>query len=82
MYFNNLRIKVLNIAKEECLVEDTAIPQEIIKKSCQVLKIRNMDFSDYEGTYQFEIKFNELSDRKKIKYCFEQLIRIIEADSE
>jgi len=82
LYFNNLRIKVLNIAKEECLKEDQVIPINIIKKACQILKIKGMDFSDYETTYQFEIKFGELSDRKKIKYCFEQLIRIIEADSE
>ncbi len=82
MYFNNLRIKVLNIAKEECLKDNEVIPTDIIKKACQVLKIKSMDFSDYENTYQFEIKFSELSDRKKIKYCFEQLIRIIEADSE
>lgn len=82
MYFNNLRIKVLNIAKEECLIEDQAIPKNLIGKACQILKIRNMDFSDYEKLYQFEIKFQEICDRKKIKFCFEQLIRIIEADSE
>lgn len=82
MYFNNLRIKVLNIAKEECLQDDEIVPQLIIKKACTVLKIKGMDFSDYEKVYQFEIKFDEVSDRKKIKFCFEQLIRIIEADSE
>jgi hypothetical protein len=82
LYFNNLRIKVLNIAKEECLVEDRVIPHDIIKKACHVLKIKNMDFSDYLKIYQFEIRFDEVCERKKIKYCFEQLIRIIEADSE
>jgi hypothetical protein len=82
LYFNNLRIKVLNIAKEECLVEDQVIPYNIIKKACHVLKIKSMDFSDYEKQYQFEIRFEELCERKKIKYCFEQLIRIIEADSD
>lgn len=82
MYFNNLRIKVLNIAKEECLLDNEVAPQTIITKACQVLKIKGMDFSDYEKTYQFEIRFDEISDRKKIKFCFEQLIRIIEADSE
>lgn len=82
MYFNNLRIKVLNIAKEECLKDNEVIPLDIIKQACQVLKIKSMDFSTYESMYQFEIKFAESSDRKKIKYCFEQLIRIIEADSE
>lgn len=82
LYFNNLRIKVLNIAKEECLKTEHAVPMEIIKQACHMLKIRGMDFSDYENTYQFEIKFTDLCERKRIKFCFEQLIRIIEADSE
>jgi hypothetical protein len=87
LYFNNLRIKVLNIAKEECLPkavnkEGLIIPMTIINQACQILKIRNMDFSDYEKVYQFEIKFDEISEKKRIKFCFEQLIRIIEADSE
>jgi len=81
LYFNNLRIKVLNIAKEECMKEDQVMPMAIIKHACQILKIKGMDFAEYEQTYQFEIKFGEICDRKKIKYCFEQLIRIIEADS-
>lgn len=86
LYFNNLRIKVLNIAKEECLPkavnnESQAVPLNIIQQACSILKIKSMDFSGYEGTYQFEIKFAEPSDRKRIKFCFEQLIRIIESDS-
>jgi hypothetical protein len=86
LYFNNLRIKVLNISKEECLSkainqDNQAIPIVIIKQACKIMKIKNMDFADYENAYQFEIKFNELSDKKRIKFCFEQLIRIIEADS-
>lgn len=81
LYFNNLRIKVLNIAKEECMKDDQVIPIELVKQACQILKIKKMDFSDYEKMYQFEISFNEICDRKKVKYCFEQLIRIIEADS-
>lgn len=87
LYFNNLKIKVLNIAKEECLPKclnelEQAVPLDIIQKSCKVLKIRKVDFAKYESTYQFDIKFCELVDRKRIKHCFEQLIRIIEADSE
>jgi hypothetical protein len=81
LYFNNLKIKVLNIAKEECMKDDQVIPAALVKRACQILKIKGMDFSDYEKSYQFEIKFNEVSDHKKIKFCFEQLIRIIEADS-
>lgn len=82
LYFNNLRIKVLNIAKEECLLEEEIIPHTIINRACKVLKIKSMDFTDYEKYYQFEIKFDEVSERKQIKFIFEQLIRIIEADSE
>jgi hypothetical protein len=92
LYNNNLKIKILNIAKEEYLpiladLDDKAIPITIIKKACETLKIRTpslivMDFLDYEKVYQFEIKFEQLSERKRIKFCFEQLIRIIEADSE
>lgn len=87
LYFNNLRIKVLNIAKEECLPkainnDDQASSNNIIKMACQILKIKGMDFSDYEKMYSFEIKFSELADKKRIKFCFEQLIRIIEADNE
>jgi len=87
LYFNNLKIKVLNIAKEKCLpklvnTDNQVIPESLIQKACQVLKIKGMSFADYEKFYQFEIKFNEMADKKQIKFCFEQLIRIIEADSE
>ena len=81
LYYNNLRIKVLNISKEECMKEDKVVPNILIQNACQILKIKNMDFSDYESSHVFEIKFDETCDRKKVKYCFEQLIRIIEADS-
>ncbi len=82
LYFSNLKIKVLNIAKEECLIQDYAIPNNIIKQACRILRIKNIDFSNYEDTYYLEIKFNESTARKNIKYCFEQLIRLIEADTE
>lgn len=81
LYFKNLQIKVLNIAKEECLVDAQATPNVLIKKACQVLKIRSVDFSSYENLYNFDIKFDESCERRKIKYCFEQLIKIIELDS-
>jgi hypothetical protein len=87
LYYNNLRIKVLNIAKEECLPllvtsDDQTIPMVIIRKACELLKIKSMDFLDYEKEYQFDINFDQPSQKKRIKFCFEQLIRIIEADSE
>jgi hypothetical protein len=80
LYFNNLRIKVLNIAKENCIKQNFVIPIDIINQACKILKIKSMDFSVFEKEYSFEIKFNEVSDRKKIKWTFEQLIRIIEID--
>lgn len=80
LYFNNLKIKVLNIAKERCLVASHAIPATIINEACKILKIKTIDFSSYEKNYQFDIIFSEICDRKKIKYCFEQLIKIIESE--
>lgn len=80
MYFNNLRIKILNIAKEECLIEDQSTPKELIKKACQILRVKDISFADYENLHQLEIKFNIQCDRKKIKFCFEQLIKIIESE--
>ena len=81
LYFDNLRIKVLNIAKEECLKKDVEVPNNIIKQACNILKIKTMNFSIFEKQYPFEIKFNESGDRKQIKFIFEQLIKIIEMDS-
>jgi hypothetical protein len=80
LYFNNLKIKILNIAKERCLIVDNMIPLNIINDACQILKIKKVDFSPYENMYQFDIKFSEMCDRKQIKFCFEQLIKIIESD--
>jgi hypothetical protein len=81
LYALNLKIKILNIAKEECLQEDVATPIVLISKACKILKISAIDFSDYEDLYNFDISFVEACDRKKIKYTFEQLIRLIELDA-
>ena len=81
LYYSNLKIKILNIAKEECLVSDEAKPIDLIKQALNILKISNVDFSKYEKTYQFEIEFNKPANRKKIKYCFELLIKIIESEN-
>lgn len=82
LYSSNLKIKVLNIAKEECITNDEEIPLILIRKACHILKIKCVDFSDYEKEYQFDIRFSEMSERRKIKFTFEQLIKIIEGDSE
>jgi len=87
LYYNNLKIKILNIAKENHLFkmvdkDDKVIPLAIIQQACQTLKIKPVDFKNYEVMYSFDIKFSELSERKRIQFCFNQLIRIIEAESE
>lgn len=82
LFNGNLKIKVLNIAKEKHMVTDYAIPLELIAKSCQTLRINTMDFSEYESKYFFTIKFSELCERKRIKFTFEQLMGIIQSECE
>lgn len=79
LYFSNLKIKVLNIAKEECLVEDYAVPICLIEQACNILKINIIDFSDYQNNDTVEIQFQELYNRKVIKFNFEKIIKIIES---
>lgn len=81
LYFSNLKIKVLNIAKEELIRSKTEVPSDLITQACNVLKIKNVYFTEYEHLYNFEMDFGEPADRKQIKYCFEQLIKIIESES-
>jgi HNH endonuclease len=77
LYLNNLKIKVLNISKEYFLKSDTEIPTNLIKKSCKLLKIKNMDFSNYYYVFNFE----ESAKSNMIKYNFGRLIKIIELES-
>lgn len=79
LYFNNLKIKVLNIAKEDCLSANEAIPISLINQACSILKINLIDFSNYEINIQ--INFDQLYASKIIKFNFEKLIKIIECDS-
>jgi hypothetical protein len=81
LYFANLRIKVLNIAKEECLKGEWAVPNVLLKKASHIMRIKPMDFSDCEREYTLNIKFGELSFHRDIKCCFVELIRILEAES-
>ena len=75
LYLKNLKIKILNISKER-LTEDYAIPNELIRKSCHILKIKNIDLSPYQSI----IKFDEMSDSRSIKCSFEKIIKNIESD--
>ena len=81
LYLSNLYIKVLNIAKEECMKSDLVIPNSLINEACDLLRTKKLDFSNYEKEYFFTIKFDEICERRRVKYCFEQLIRVIEAES-
>lgn len=81
LYFSNLKIKILNIAKEEFLINKIEVPRDIIRQACDILKIKNVYFTEYEHLYNFEIDFEKPTDRKQIKYCFERLIKIIESES-
>jgi hypothetical protein len=81
LYTSNLKIKILNLSKETCLNSDEAIPNELIKQACDILKIKNISFESYEKIYSFDINFSEPCNRKKIKYYFEFLIKIIEFNS-
>jgi len=76
MYINNLKIKILNIAKEECLKEDMAVPNILIRQACSILKIKPIDFSNYLNL--LNIKLDEQCTRRDIKFHFENLIKFIE----
>src|ERR1700675_2607860 len=68
LYFNNLKIKVLNIAKEQCLQSKEAMPEKLIKQACKVLKIKPISFNNYEEEYGFNIRFADICHRKEIKF--------------
>jgi hypothetical protein len=82
LYSSNLKIKVLNIAKENINPNaKEAVPKSLISAACHILGIKKMDFSDYEKRYFFTIIFSEWCEVKRIKLVFEELIKIIEAES-
>ena len=80
LYFSNLEIKILNIAKEECLQEDFAIPNHLILAACNIMKINKISYKRYEDRFDLSIKFDETSPKSLIKKSFELLIRIIDSD--
>jgi hypothetical protein len=81
LYFNNLKIKVLNISKEFLIKNNFEVPNKLIFKACDVLKIKLIKFDDIFSIYNFDINLNEPVPRNKIKYVFEQVIHLIENDS-
>lgn len=79
LYLNNLKIKVLNIAKKECLVNDLAVPNHLINAACEILKIKSINIQSYKK--YFLMDFNSIIDRATIISNFETLIKLIESDS-
>lgn len=77
LYFNNLKIKVLNIAKETCLISNTAIPSNLIEEACEMMSVNKVDFINLGKQYKIGLDFKKNCDRRRIKFCFEQLIQII-----
>jgi HNH endonuclease len=80
LYFANLKIKVLNIAKEH-VNNGHVIPSVIIKKACKQLKIKEIDFVSYQEEYCLNIVMDQACHWTDIKFDFVQLIRIIEMES-
>lgn len=78
LYFSNLKIKILNIAKEDCLKNDSAIPLDLIKDACKILKTSLRDFAEYEE--KLKVSFKNILPRNQIKFYFEKLIKIIESE--
>lgn len=75
MYFNNLKIKILNVSKEH-IIKDFAIPNDLINETCNILKIKEMDFSYYNNIINFE----KIADKKDIKRSFQKIIKELETD--
>ena len=80
LYYDNLKIKILNIAKEFCIEDiEKVIPEEIITKSCLTLKVKSANFDSYFKVVGLDSK--EIYTRKVIKFSFEEIIKIIEAET-
>lgn len=79
LYFNNIRIKVLNVAKEQCIHNYYEVPQDLIDKSCSILKIKSISYTDLLD--RIDISFDSFHKRNEIVSAFERLIRLIEEKS-
>jgi len=81
LHLANLKIRILNVVKEKLLTKDYLIPNLIVLEACKLININFINFNEYEKEYGFTIVFNKLCNRSDIKFCFDQLIKIIEAES-
>lgn len=69
--FDNLRIRTLNLAKEQC-INDFELPQKLIEQASSILQIET---PSYPSTFDFHKYYK----RNDIIQAFDQLIRQIEA---
>jgi hypothetical protein len=81
LYDANLKIKVLNIAKEFCIEDpESVVPETIIKSASSILKLqKELDFKKYLEI--FDLSLHKTYKRKEIKFSFEKIIQLIEADT-
>jgi hypothetical protein len=81
LYIANIRIRILNVAKSNFLIEEFEIPIIIIGKACDSLNFQNISFEEYYP-YSDGMDFNSEQEKKKISTCFNKLIKIIEQVSD
>lgn len=79
LYVNGLKVKILNLAKENFLITENAVPNDLIFQACQLLRIKSIDLSKYEQ--HFIIDYNKVNPRATIIFSFENLIKIIASDN-
>lgn len=80
LYYNNLRIKILNVAKEQCMASEYVVPQDIINEACKVLKIKSINYDEFVDSIT-TISFQGFHTRSEVKFAFETLIKLIETKS-
>lgn len=81
LYDANFKIKILNIAKEFCIINpESVIPETIINDACFILKTqKEVDFKKY--LLLFDMSLYKVYTRKEIKHSFEKIIQIIESET-
>lgn len=77
LYSDNLKIKILNLAKNKCIQNKFEVPKLLINQACLILKIKHIDFSKIEC--YFNVNMDNLLPKQKIRSTFENVIRIIES---
>lgn len=81
LYDANLKIKVLNIAKEFCIKDPKCVvPNDIIDAAKAILKLnRDIDLKKY--LIACDMSLYKIYNRKEIKFNFEKIIQLIESET-